>query len=954
MAEATIPLVPVVSNPIFDPFPSSNSTAKNNSNFINNIYYNDTKNTKDTKDNKTTNNVEVSTKKKKISPSLHASLRTVEQVLIEQNTDLEKGLTNQEAGFRLKLNGPNILEPEDEETMFSKFIDQFKDPLIMLLLGSATISLLMGQISDALSILLAIVIVLTVAFVQEYRSEKSLEALNQLVPNYCHVIRQGQLMSMLGNNLVPGDIVRFSIGDRIPADVRITTAVDLEIDESSLTGETKPSLKNTDIISRDIPEINLAERNNIAFMGTLVRNGYGMGIVIGTGKNTEFGAIFTMVNEVESKKTPLQEKMDELGKQLSAFSIGIILIIVIIGVFEGKNWLEMFNVGVSLAVAAIPEGLPVCVAVTLALGVLKMAKRNAIVKKLPAVESLGSVNVICVDKTGTLTMNSMKVTKVYSSAQDELIDIEGKKFEDLPQAIFHPSIKILIRIGNLCNNAHISNGEHLGQPTEVALLELGNLLNIRDERPLFPRISENAFNFEQKWMSVTCKAEMDKEVIFAKGAKEPILSRCTHYYVSENNKQPLTEDYKKKISDISQEIASEGLRVLFMATGTNINELTFVGFIAMYDPPRIGVGNAINKVMDSGVKVVMITGDSEGTAISIAKKLNIMSSVGTGYYMSGAELDELSENELRRVVPTISIFYRTTPKHKMAIVRALQANDLVVAMTGDGVNDAPALRLADIGISMGKSGTDVSKEAADMILVNDEFSTICNAIEEGKGIFFNIQNFLCFQLSTCIAALALVALSTLFNLPNPLNAMQILYINIICDGPVAQSLGVEAVDKDIMMRPPRRKNQPIIDKKFITKVLISATIVLVNTLHIFKHSLDEIENEVTSYTTTMTFTGFVFCDIFNSLSCRSSTKSVFKIGLFSNQAFIWAAGLSLLGTFAVVYIPFFQQIFQTESLAFHDLLHLTVIASFVLIIDEIRKFIISKRKQSHIKGYEMV
>ncbi|OUM61104.1 hypothetical protein PIROE2DRAFT_66426 [Piromyces sp. E2] len=803
----------------------------------------------------------------KISPSLHASLRTIEQVLTEQNTDLEKGLTGQEASFRLKLNGPNVLEAEDEETLISKFIDQFKDPLIMLLMGSATISLLMGQFSDACSILLA---------------------------------------------------------------------VDLEIDESSLTGETKPCLKNTEVISGENQEINLAERKNIAFMGTLVRNGYGMGIVIGTGKNTEFGTIFTMVNEVESKKTPLQEKMDELGKQLSAFSIGIILVIVVIGVLQGKDWLEMFNVGVSLAVAAIPEGLPICVTVTLALGVLRMAKRDAIVKKLPAVESLGSVNVICVDKTGTLTMNKMTVTKVYTAAQDELIDIEGKRYEDLPQAIFHPVIKILIRIGNLCNNAHFSNGEHLGQPTEVALLEFGNLLNVRDERPLYPRVSENAFNFETKWMSVTCKSEMNKEVIFAKGAMEPILERCTTYYVNEDNLQPLTSEYKKKVSEISQEIASQGLRVLFMATGTNINELSFVGFIAMYDPPRIGVGNAINRVMDSHVKVVMITGDSEGTAISIAQKLNIMSSVGTGYYMSGAELDELSENELRRVVPTISIFYRTTPKHKMAIVKALQANDLVVAMTGDGVNDAPALRLADIGISMGKGGTDVSKEAADMIL----------------GIFFNIQNFLCFQLSTCIAALSLVTLSTLFNLPNPLNAMQILYINIICDGPVAQSLGVEAVDKDIMKKPPRNKNKSIIDKKFIYKVLLSSAVVLFITLHIFHHCMHE--NEITSYTTTMTFTGFVFCDIFNSLACRSSTKSVFHIGLFSNQAFIWAAGLSLLGTFAVVYIPFLQQIFQTEALNIHDLLHLTLLASQVLIIDEVRKFILNKRRKAQIKEYEMV
>lgn len=893
-------------------------------------------------------------KKSRATPSLHFSLRTVEQVIAEQNTNMETGLTNQEAAFRMKLTGPNVLEPEDEETLFSKFVDQFKDPLIMLLLASAIISLVMGQIGDALSIILAILIVLTVAFVQEYRSEKSLEALNQLVPNYCHVIREGKLKTVLGNELVPGDVVRFSTGDRIPADVRITVAVDLEIDESSLTGETKPLLKTTEMLEK-LSGMNLAERKNIAFMSTLVRNGYGSGIVIGTAKDTEFGSVFTMVNEVETRKTPLQEKMGDLGKQLSAFSFGIILFIFIIGVLQGREWLEMFNIGVSLAVAAIPEGLPICVTVTLALGVLRMAKRDAIVKKLPAVEALGSVNAICVDKTGTLTMNKMTVTKVYTASQDLVVDIENKTYENLPQSMHHPAVKILVRIGNLCNNAHVSNGEHLGQPTEVALLELGNLLNIRDERMTYQRISENAFNFEQKWMSVTCKVDIEDEMIFAKGAKEPIMDRCKTYYVSENDQRPITEEYKNKIYDIAQNIASTGLRVLFMAMGKNINELSFVGFTAMYDPPRFGIDEAINKVMKSGVRIVMITGDSEGTAISIAQSLNIMGTVGSGYHMSGLEIDGMTENQLRSVVPSISIFYRTTPKHKMAIVKALQDNNLVVAMTGDGVNDAPALRLADIGISMGKGGTDVSKEAADMILVNDDFSTISNAIEEGKAIFYNIQNFLCFQLSTSIAALALVSLSTLFNLPNPLNAMQILYINIICDGPVAQSLGVEAVDPDIMNEPPRNRKKSIINKPFIIRVLISSFVVVFSTLHVFHHSIRKNGGVISSYTTTMTFTSFVFCDIFNSLACRSSKRSVFQLGLFSNKAFLWAAGLSLLGTFAVIYIPFFQSIFQTEAINLHCLLHLMFRSSTVLIVDELRKYIISRRSSNNIsKEYEIV
>lgn len=774
--------------------------------------------------------------------------------------------------------------------------------------------------------------------------------MNKLVPHYCHLIREGVLHNVLASELVPGDLVTFRVGDRIPADVRLATAIELEIDESNLTGETEPSKKGTDAIQIDnggpfasMTELPVTERANIAFMGTLVRHGHGTGIVVAVGKETEFGAVFAMMQEVEVRKTPLQVSMDDLGRQLSLLSFAVIGVIVIVGIFQQKHWLEMFTIGVSLAVAAIPEGLPIVVTVTLALGVLRMANRKAIVKRLPSVETLGSVNVICADKTGTLTMNQMTITKVFSPAEDMLYDLElGTAFQQTA------GFKKVLQIGNICNNAETDErGKVEGQSTEVALIEVLTKTGLQDQRQDFVRSHEVSFSSEIKYMSVTGRLGNSNNLTFYKGALEILLAKATHFYVHDAKVSPMDDAMRTSIEKQATNLTTQGLRVLgtaYSENGDRVGNLAsetkviFAGFVALYDPPRRGVDKSIASLLKAGVRVVMITGDADQTALCIARRLGIPVQPGTASCLTGKELDTMSERQLQEVMPKISVFARTTPRHKMTIIKALQANGAVVAMTGDGVNDAPALKMADIGISMGKSGTDVAKEAADMILVDDEFSTIQVAVEEGKSIFYNIQNFLTFQLSTSIAALTLVALATLFKLPNPLNAMQILWINILMDGPPAQSLGVEPADPEVMKRPPRSKNAKILTSTVLRRVLTSATLVVCGTMFIYIREMRD--GQVTERDTTMTFTAFIFHDIMWSLSCRSATRSVFDMS--QNRMWLLAVGASLIGQMCVIYVPFFQAIFQTEALDFIDLVRLAGLSSSVLLADEARKYVVRK------------
>lgn len=895
-----------------------------------------------------------STEKMKTSSSSKYCAMSVDDIITQLDTNPTSGLSNpQDISNRRAMHGLNELDSDDEESLLWKFLETFySDPMIMLLIGSAFISFLMGNIDDAVSITAAILIVVTVGFVQEYRSEKSLEALNKLVPEMAHLTRNNATETVLASHLVPGDLIHFSVGDRIPADVRLTEAVHLTIDESNLTGETKPAKKNADIVMG--PNTSINERSNIAFMGTLVREGHGSGIVIATSKDTAFGSVFDMMSSIEKPKTPLQNAMDKLGGQLSAFSFAVIGVIGVIGLIQGRSWLDVFQVSVSLAVAAIPEGLPIIVTVTLALGVLRMAKQKAIVKRLPSVETLGSVNVICSDKTGTLTQNHMTVNQVWTPSMNSKPLIFEDNYhsygshhakKDIPN-----DVKLLMNVGCLCNNSKYSveKEKFQGNPTDIAIIEALKNFGLYDIRENVVRVNELPFSSSRKYMAVSCGTGNNIET-FVKGANEKIIDLCKNYYTQTGDVAPLTPEVTKSIIDTVNKMADDGLRVLAFAKSkkpfeNEPKDLIFCGLMGMNDPPRPQIKSSIQSLIRGGVHIIMITGDSEKTAANIAQQIGMPMSPNS--ILTGDKLEKMNEIELSDAIQNVTVFARTNPEHKLKIVKALQMRGDIVAMTGDGVNDAPALKLADIGIAMGLNGTDVAKEAADMVLTDDDFSTILQAIKEGKGIFNNIQSFLTFQLSTSVAALSLVALATLFNLPNPLNAMQILWINIIMDGPPAQSLGVEPVDLEVMSKPPRKRNDNVLTMAVIKRVLQSSFFVIIGTMYVY---VREMGDSITRRDTTMTFTCFVLFDMFNALSCRSSTKSVREIGM-KNTMFNYAVGGSLLGQLCAIYVPFFQEIFQTEALSLGDLLYLLMISSTVWIADEARKYW-AKKNSTYFSGY---
>ncbi|KIJ51258.1 hypothetical protein M422DRAFT_244442 [Sphaerobolus stellatus SS14] len=884
------------------------------------------------------------TRPPKDTPSAKYAHMTVEETLYDFQTSPTEGLSSSIIPSMQAVHGYNEFSVSTPEPVLIKFAKTiYESPLILLLFASAIISAIMGNIDDAVSITIAILIVLTVGFIQEQRSEKSLEALNKLVPHHCHLIRDSRTYHLLANELVPGDIVTFTVGDRIPADVRLITAVELEIDESSLTGETIPSRKGTEkcSVENGAPgeTAALAERTCIAYMGTLVRNGRGSGVVVGTGSQSEFGVIFSMMQDVEEKKTPLQLSMDDLAKRLSIVSFGVIGVIVILGMIQKRSWLEMFTIGVSLAVAAIPEGLPIVTTVTLALGVLRMSRRKAIVKKLPSVEALGSVSVVCSDKTGTLTKNEQTVTEAYTV--DELIKLDSQTFTD---TYISPALRKTIEIGCLCNNAFRNQeGVHVGQSTDVALLNVLPIFGMSDIREMFKRTAESPFNSEQKLMAVSGQhaGPDDREVYYIKGSIDAVLARCKFYYVSDSSTPGLDARTRSLVVTQAEKVAARGLRVLAMAYGFGSADaqaqqppekanLVFAGFQAMLDPPRKGVAAAIDSLQRGGVQVVMITGDAEHTAMFIARDLGMRLGAGSSSCLTGAQLDQMNPRELMERVGNVSVFARTTPRHKMAIVKAFQSRGKVVAMTGDGVNDAPALKMADIGVSMGKSGTDVAKEAADVILVDDNFETILSAIEEGKSIFHNIQNFLSFQLSTAVAALSLITLSTFFGLRNPLNAMQILFINILMDGPPSQSLGVDPADPAVMRRPPRRKDEPIISRRLLARVLFSASMIVLGTMFIYVHELSD--GSMSNRDQTMTFTCFVFLDLASAIQSRG-----LGCGIFQNRMLLTTVSISFFVQLCLIYVPFMQTVFQTEALRLRDLLVLLGLGATSMTLHELRR-----------------
>ncbi|WP_043884253.1 cation-translocating P-type ATPase, partial [Caldanaerobacter subterraneus] len=734
-----------------------------------------------------------------------------------------KGLTSQEAQKRLLKYGPNVLEEGRRVSPIQIFLNQFQDFMVMVLLAATLISALMGELADALTITVIVILNAILGFVQEYKTEKSLEALKKLAAPSAKVLRDGEEKEVEASQIVIDDVILLGAGDKVPADALLIEAHNLEVDESILTGESVPVHKEAPLnLNRTA-----VESRNMVYMGTVVTKGKGKAVVTATGMQTEMGKIAGMMKEIEGEETPLQKRLNKLGKVLVVLALFICGAVTVMGIIRGEPIYYMFLSGVSLAVAAIPEGLPAVVTISLAIGVQRMLKRNALIRKLPAVETLGCTNVICTDKTGTLTENKMTVTKVF--CDEEVFDVRGKENEELikKKNISRSALRKMLEIGALCNNVKVKKesikigrevleeDKYIGDPTEAAIFSFSLKSGIsQDFLNKIKRIEEIPFDSERKRMTVIVEIDGEKYA-YTKGAPDVILELCSFKYV--NGKEvPLTPFDKKRALDVNESFGKEALRVLAFAykklpSKSPIiaefveRDLVFVGLEGMIDPPRKEVYDAVLKCKMAGIKPVMVTGDHKVTATAIAKELNIL--VEGERVITGKDLDEMTDKELEKTCTNVSVYARVTPKHKYRIVRALKNRGFTVAMTGDGVNDAPALKEADIGIAMGKGGTEVAKEASSMILLDDNFATIVAAVEEGRIIYDNIRKFIRFLLSCNFGEVLTMFFAALMSLKLPLVPIQILMVNLVTDGLPALALGLDPPEKDIMRMKPRDANE---------------------------------------------------------------------------------------------------------------------------------------------------
>lgn len=873
----------------------------------------------------------------------------------------KNGLTTNEVKKRLEKYGPNKLKERKKETPIKIFLRQFKSFLILILIFAAIISSLIGFLTknpedfiDTFVILSIVILNACLGFFQEYKAEKTLEALKKLAAPKAKVIRAGKKIKINSEELVPGDIILLEIGDRIPTDSRLIEEFNFYVNESTLTGESVPVKKQIQKIEKEVP---VFEQKNMAFMGTIVTCGKAQAVVTSTGMQTEFGKIAELVQVIEEKETPLQKKLDITGKTLGFIIIFICAIIFLLGIFRKVKLIEMFLVSVSLAVAAVPEGLPAVVTITLALGLMTMAKSNAIIRKLPAVETLGSVSVICADKTGTLTKDEMTVREI--SVGNKLIEVTGSGYNPIGELKFQEKfnysdklyLELLLKAGALCNNSELIKEEDkwniFGDPTEGALVVLAKKADFFDLDKLkkeFPRIYEIEFSSERKMMTTLHKVANNKKLItFSKGAPEILLENCKFIY--ENGKVvKLNPKYKKLILNRTQEMAKKALRVLGFAykelpinsrpkfNSENLeSDLIFVGITGMIDPPRDEVFDAIKKCLQAGIRPIMITGDHKLTATAIAKELNLAN--GEVKVLTGEELDRLNDKELEKEAREVSVYARVSPAHKVRILEALKTHGHIVAMTGDGVNDAPALKKSDIGVAMGITGTDVTKEVSDMVLEDDNFATIVKAVEQGRKIYENIKKFVFYLLSTNIGEILVIFIAALINLPLPLIAVQILWINLLTDGLPAVSLGVEPIEPGIMKKPPRNPKEKIISKNMIANMLFVGIIMCIGTLGIFYLNL----SKDLIRARTLGFSTLVLFQIFNVLNAKSEKESIFKIGFFSNLYLIVSIIISIAMLFAVIYIPILQNAFKTFVLSAKDWIYVFLVSASVFIIMEIKK-----------------
>lgn len=852
---------------------------------------------------------------------------TVDEVKAKLNTDITKGLTNEEAAARLEKNGANALSEGKKKNLFLKFLEQFKDFMIIILLIAAALSVITEkEWTDATIILIIVIVNAIIGLVQESRAEKALEALKKMSAPLAKVLRDKTVLTIEASLLVQGDVIILEAGDFVPADARLIEAVNIKSEESALTGESLPVEKTASAVEGEVP---LGDRINMVFSTSSITNGRARAIVVETGMNTEVGKIADLLMSGKEEKTPLQKELNKVGKLIG---IGVLIICAIIfGVSvlrpNHENILELFSTAVGLAVAAIPEGLPAIVTIVLAMGVSRMVARGAIVKKLPAVETLGSASVICSDKTGTLTQNKMTVVNVFAMAKNESLTLE---------------------YGSLCNDTRLivegGNVEVQGDPTETAIVSKayaeGKNKNVLDENS--PRVLEIPFDSTRKLMTTVHKVE-GGYVSITKGAPD-ILIELSHT-VSDDGEKPI-KDYKDKLINANDEMAGKALRVLGVAykkltsLPENIEELetqlTFLGLIGMIDPPRPEVIDAVRKCSEAGIRPVMITGDHKITAIAIAKEIKIFRDGDLA--ITGADLDKISDADLDRDIEKYSVFARVSPENKVRIVQAWQAKGQIVAMTGDGVNDAPALKTAEIGCAMGITGTDVSKGAADMILTDDNFATIVKAVEEGRGIFSNIKKAINFLLSSNIGEVLTVFTATMIGLASPFVAKQLLWVNLVTDSFPALALGVEPVEKGIMQQKPRNAKKSIFSGRLLVDIIWQGVMIGALALSAYLIGLYVFDRAGSGHihASTMAFAVLAFSQLFHAFNIRS-TESIFKMGILSNKSMVWAFIISAALQFVVMLVPPIQKVFEVAPLSAKEWLIVAILSITPVIICEIVK-----------------
>ena len=861
------------------------------------------------------------------------------KLLKELRVNPSLGLSNQEAKSRLERMGPNVLVTAPPISPWRIFLSQFQDFMVLVLLGTVVISVLLGEYLDAAAIFAILFLNAVLGFVQEYRAERSIEMLGRLAAEHCRVVRDGHKTLIAAADLVPGDIILLETGDRVPADARLLECQLLSVDESNLTGESVPVSKDEKFLGDEATP--LGDRKNAVYKSTLVTRGFGRAVVVATGMDTEIGKIAHLLQEKEEVETPLQRRLQQLGKSLVLGCTALVAVVFAAGVQQGLSVYKMFMVAVTLAVAAIPEGLPAVVTIALSVGVQRMSRQNAVIRQLPAVETLGCATVICSDKTGTLTLNQMQVQELWTARRQ--YNLSG--WEKLPlDPRVQDDLWYSVAVGALCTKAEMyEDGSAFGDPTEVALVRLAERCGLRQSslRRSYQEVDGVPFSSERKRMSVVVSTGRDY-LALVKGAPDVILPRCTHMLIG-TQVVKLTQDKRREASAVLDAMTDQALRVLAAAykpLGQTAGPreqweqgLVFTGLVGMIDPPRPEVPPAVQAARLGGVRTIMVTGDHQKTAAAIAERIGLLTSE-THQVLTGSEWEALTPLQQREEIKRTAVFARVAPTHKLSIVKALQANGEIVAMTGDGVNDAPAVKEAHIGIAMGMQGTDVTREASHMVLLDDNFGTIIKAVREGRGIYDNIRKFIRYLLGCNVGEVLTMLAATLLGLPLPLIPMQILWMNLVTDGLPAIALGLDPVERDIMLQKPRNPREGVFARGLWKRILFSGITISMAALAIFVFSLWYYPGEL-ERSRTMAFTTLVLAQLIFAFQCRWERHSIFDMGIWGNIYLIAAVLLSGGAQVFLLHTPFMASIFQTVPLKLDDWLLVVIFAFFPLFAETV-------------------